>query len=69
MKATTTRQQELLQFIRSTVEATGKAPSYRAMAAHLGVSTNAAVGHVESLERKGLIWRNDGKITLTRYAR
>lgn len=65
MKGITKRQSQLLDFIRSSIESTGKSPTYRAMSAHLGcVSPNASIKHIESMERKGVLVRSDGGIKL-----
>lgn len=50
----TDRQAEAYEFIKST-QLYG--PAIREIAQHLQVTTNAAVGHVKALERKGYIRR------------
>jgi repressor LexA len=56
MKNLTTRQQQVLNFIRGQQETDGTTPSLREMAAHFGFrSMTAAADHVRALRRKGMI--------------
>jgi repressor LexA len=55
----TTRQQEVLDFIRRFTRGQGYPPTMREIAANFGFSsTNAAAAHVKALERKGAIRRS-----------
>ena len=56
--ALTPRQQQIVDFIETYREEHGRSPSYREIAAHLGVaSTNTVYCHVLCIERKGRIKR------------
>lgn len=56
------RQREMLDFIVSTIDATGVVPSYREIGAALGIgSTNGVSDHIKALERKGYIERTGGR--------
>jgi len=55
MHGLTTKQVQVLTFIQTCLQRTGQAPSYRAIAAHLGVTVRAAYQHVRALERKGVL--------------
>ena len=61
-KELTTRQQELLDFLKITQSETGVMPSTREIQAHFGfASQTAAMSHLRALERKGVIVRLAGK--------
>lgn len=61
-KQLTTRQQELLDFLRAVHHSTGLMPSTREIQSHFGfASQTAAVTHLRALERKGVIQRLAGK--------
>lgn len=56
MEGLTTRQAEILDFIREQVEATGMAPTRAEVALRFGFrSKNAAADHLRALEHKGYI--------------
>ena len=58
MEDLTARQQEILEFIASTVDQQGVAPTFREIGDALGIrSTNGVADHVKALERKGYIQR------------
>jgi len=58
----TSRQQQLLDFIRSYHRTTGVMPSTREIQQHFGfASQTAAVSHLRALERKGAIKKLAGK--------
>jgi repressor LexA len=57
MQGLTSKQAQVLAYIQRWVQRTGQAPSYRAIAAHLGVTVRAAYQHVHALERKGVLAR------------
>jgi len=58
----TERQQDILEFIRSTVDTRGIPPTMREIGAKFGIrSTNGVEGHLAALERQGLITREKGK--------
>lgn len=63
------RQSQILDFIKQTIQSTGSAPTLRAIADAIGVSSLATVHeHLQALVEKGLIKRKSGKvrsITLT----
>jgi repressor LexA len=63
MSATlTSRQQELLEFLRDHQRSTGLMPSTREIQHHFGfASQTAAVSHLKALERKGIIKKLAGK--------
>ena len=61
-KELTTRQQELLDFLKITQSQTGVLPSTREIQAHFGfASQTAAMSHLRALEKKGVIVRLAGK--------
>lgn len=60
MKGLTAKQQSILDFVRRGVERHGKAPSYRQIASHMGVTVNAITGHINALKKKGYVWRDCG---------
>jgi repressor LexA len=51
------RQAQVLALIQASIQRTGRAPSYRELAARLGVTVRAAYQHVQALERKGVLTR------------
>ncbi len=56
MTEITARQQEVLDFVKERIEATGVPPTRAEIARNLGFrSVNAAVDHLRSLQRKGLV--------------
>jgi len=57
MEGLTDRQARVLACIQRGVQRTGQAPSYREIAAQLGVTVRAAYQHVQALEHKGLLAR------------
>jgi repressor LexA len=62
MAELTTRQQEVLDFIRQQQQETGFPPSSREIQAYFGFqSQTAAMNHLRALERKGVINRTPGK--------
>ncbi len=58
MQGLTSKQTQVLACIQRWVQRTGQAPSYREIAAQLGVTVRAAYQHVQALERKGVLARN-----------
>ena len=61
-KRLTDRQKEILEFIASTVDQRGVAPTFREIGDALGIrSTNGVADHVKALERKGYIERPGGR--------
>lgn len=62
MKELTVRQQEVLGFIQLYRRQQGTWPSFRDIEDHFGFkSTNAVMGHIKALERKGYITRTAGQ--------
>ncbi len=58
----TYRQQEVLGFLQCYMREQGTWPSFREIEAHFGFkSTNAVMGHLKALERKGYISRVPGQ--------
>jgi repressor LexA len=57
MQGLTGKQGQVLACIQRWVQRTGRAPSYREIAAELGVTVRAAYQHVQALERKGVLAR------------
>jgi repressor LexA len=57
MQGLTSKQAQVLACIQRWVQRTGQAPSYREIAAQLGVTVRAAYQHVQALERKGVLAR------------
>ena len=55
MRELTDKQARVLAYIQARLPRTGQAPSYREIAAHLGVTVRAAYQHVQALERKGVL--------------
>lgn len=69
MQELTTRQQQVLDFVRSFREEHGCPPSLREISDHIGTKgTATALAHLEALKRKGYISRREGSrgIALTR---
>jgi repressor LexA len=58
MQGLTGKQAQVLMLIQAWMQRTGRAPSYRDIAAHLGVTVRAAYQHVRALERKGILARS-----------
>ena len=58
MEKLTRRQSEVLLSVRRYIEKHGFAPSLREIAAELGVSVNAVVGHLSAAARKGAVTRS-----------
>lgn len=62
MKALTLRQEEVLGYIQLYMRERGTWPSFREIEEHFGFrSTNAVMGHIRALERKGYISRVPGQ--------
>ncbi len=62
MKELTVRQQEVLGFIQLYHRQQGTWPSFRDIEEHFGFkSTNAVMGHIKALQRKGYISKTAGK--------
>jgi repressor LexA len=58
----TERQQEIYEFIRTTLASKGIPPSMREIGKKFGIrSTNGVEGHLAALERSGMIIRERGK--------
>jgi repressor LexA len=55
MQGLTDKQARVLICLQMWLQRTGHAPSYREIAAHLGVTVRAAYQHVRALERKGIL--------------
>lgn len=55
----TTRQREVLEYIRANIKNVGYPPSFREIAAHFGFCayTNGVNCHLKALEKKGYITR------------
>ena len=58
MRELTGKQTQVLSLIHAWTQRTGRAPSYRDIAAHLGVTVRAAYQHVQALEHKGMLARS-----------
>ena len=62
MQALTKRQEQTLDFIRSSIEDRGYPPTLREIGEHMGIrSTNGVNDHLRALERKGYLTREDMK--------
>lgn len=62
MKGLTSRQQEILDFISSSISNRGYPPTIREIGSHMGIkSTNGVNDHLKALERKGHLRRDDLK--------
>ena len=55
MKAPTSRQTEVLDFLKAFLSGHKYPPTIREIAAHFGISVKGAYDHVKALEKKGLI--------------
>jgi repressor LexA len=51
----TGKQAQVLAYIQQRLQRAGQAPSYRQIAAQLGVTVRTAYQHVQALERKGVL--------------
>lgn len=60
MTTLTTRQTEVLNFVRSYVQEHEYSPSVRDVAEHFGMVPSGAKGHLDALEGKGAIVRTPG---------
>ena len=59
MQELTSRQQEILEFIRETIVTRGYGPTVRETAVYFGLrSPNTAACHLRALEKKGVITRD-----------
>jgi repressor LexA len=56
----TRRQKQTVEIVRDFIAEYGFSPSLREVAARLGVTVNAAIGHLTAAERKGAISRTPG---------
>ena len=62
MQRLTERQQQVLEYIRSSIAHRGYPPTLREIGAHMGIrSTNGVNDHLRALERKGYLTREDMK--------
>jgi len=62
MQGLTKRQEQTLDFIRSSIESRGYPPTLREIGTHMGIrSTNGVNDHLRALERKGYLRREDMK--------
>jgi repressor LexA len=62
MRAPTSRQQQVLDFIKDSISERGYAPTIREIGVGLGIrSTNGVNDHLRALERKGYLTREDMK--------
>jgi repressor LexA len=62
MQGLTDRQQQVLEYIRSSIVDRGYPPTLREIGAHMGIrSTNGVNDHLRALERKGYLRREDMK--------
>lgn len=62
MQGLTRRQQQVLDFIRESIQERGYPPTLREIGAHMGIrSTNGVNDHLRALERKGYLTREDMK--------
>jgi repressor LexA len=62
MQGLTKRQEQTLDFIRSSIEDRGYPPTLREIGEHMGIrSTNGVNDHLRALERKGYLTREDMK--------
>ena len=69
-KGLTQRQRRVLDFIASFVSEHGFPPTYREIAAHLGIrSTNGVNDHLRALERKGYVSRQNQSARTLRVLR
>ena len=62
MQGLTKRQEQTLDFIRTSIESRGYPPTLREIGEHMGIrSTNGVNDHLRALERKGYLRREDMK--------
>src|SRR3979490_1004958 len=62
MQGLTDRQQQVLEYIRSSITDRGYPPTLREIGAFMGIrSTNGVNDHLRALERKGYLTREDMK--------
>ena len=62
MQGLTDRQQQVLEYIRTSITSRGYPPTLREIGAHMGIrSTNGVNDHLRALERKGYLTREDMK--------
>ncbi|MRG91108.1 transcriptional repressor LexA [Polyangium spumosum] len=62
MQGLTERQQQVLHYIRQSINERGYPPTLREIGAHMGIrSTNGVNDHLRALERKGYLTREDMK--------
>ncbi len=62
MQGLTSRQEQVLRFIRQSIHDRGYPPTLREIGAHMGIkSTNGVNDHLRALERKGYLTREDMK--------
>ena len=62
MKGLTRRQQEILDYISTSIHGRGYPPTIREIGKHMGIrSTNGVNDHLKALERKGYLRRDDLK--------
>src|SRR5215216_1955272 len=62
MQGLTKRQEQTLDFIRSSIEDRGYPPTLREIGEHMGIrSTNGVNDHLKALEKKGYLEREDLK--------
>jgi repressor LexA len=62
MQGLTSRQEQVLRFIRQSIQDRGYPPTLREIGAHMGIrSTNGVNDHLRALERKGYLTREDMK--------
>ena len=62
MQGLTDRQQQVLHYIRQSINERGYPPTLREIGAHMGIrSTNGVNDHLRALERKGYLRREDMK--------
>ena len=70
MQGLTKRQEQTLDFIRSSIEDRGYPPTLREIGEHMGIrSTNGVNDHLRALERKGYLTRKDMKSRTLRPTR
>ncbi len=69
MQGLTDRQQQVLHYIRQSINERGYPPTLREIGAHMGIrSTNGVNDHLRALERKGYLTREDMKSRALRPA-
>lgn len=62
MEALTERQSKILEYIRASIRERGYPPTLREIGAHMGISsTNGVSDHLNALERKGYLRRDELK--------